>query len=302
MMTASKYPIRSSSGVTLNSIPVVDCQSGGVARGMYFAKDLNGVRAAFVVWQPFEGGSVFGANSSSGYKGKRVDFIRNADKKNLIINNQSSSNVRLGKAYTDGNLIKVTLENYLPKEGFQLTEFYPLAASHISAIACDRGTLGGNVRYAEIILYERELSEREKVATRNYLTKKWFPDRELAPLPEKETPSIGCSLLYAADSVFPVKVNKNGTADSVTVRGMLSFEKNVRFEIDGFSNVSDPKYATLVLAVADGFGNIANLEDAKVFADSVELTGSSLPIFTVSEDSKSLMMKFRPRGLLVEIK
>jgi hypothetical protein len=102
--------------------------------------------------------------------------------------------------------------------------------------------------------------------------------------------------------VFPVKVNKNGTADSVTVRGMLSFEKNVRFEIDGFSNVSDPKYATLVLAVADGFSNIANLEEAKVFADSVELTGSSLPIFTVSEDSKSLMMKFRPRGLLVEIK
>ena len=174
MMTASKYPIRSSSGVTLNSIPVVDCQAGGVARGMYFAKDLNGVRAAFVVWQPLEGGSVFGANSSSGYKGKRVDFIRNADNKHLIINNQSSYNVRAGKAYTDGNLINVTLENYLPEEGFQLTEFYPLAASHISAIACDRGTIGGNVRYAEIILYERELSERERTATRNYLRSKWF--------------------------------------------------------------------------------------------------------------------------------
>lgn len=285
MMTASKYPIRSSSGVTLNSIPVVDCQSGGVARGMYFAKDLNGVRAAFVVWQPFEGGSVFGANSSDGYKGKRVDFIRNADKKHLIINNQSSYNVRAGKAYTDGNLINVTLENYLPEEGFQLTEFYPLAASHISAIACDRGTLGGNVRYAEIILYERELSEREKVATRNYLTKKWFPDRELAPLPEKEAPSIGCSLLYAADSVFPVKVDKNGVAESISVKGTLSFEENVRFEIDGFSNVADPNYATLVLATADGFGNIANLDKAKVFADSVELTGSSLPLFTISNDS-----------------
>ena len=38
---------------------------------------------------------------------------------------------------------------------------------------------------AEIVLYERELTEREKLATRNYLMKKWF-SKEPTSLPEPE--------------------------------------------------------------------------------------------------------------------
>ncbi|MDD4016791.1 MAG: hypothetical protein PHV28_02495, partial [Kiritimatiellae bacterium] len=40
-------------------------------------------------------------------------------------------------------------------------------------------------RYGEIVVYERELSDREKTATRNYLLNKWFgtPAAELAELP-----------------------------------------------------------------------------------------------------------------------
>ena len=129
-------------------------------------------------------GTILGSPSTRDFNGKSIDYTRHSNGNALIIDNQGAYPIRNGKIYADGSLVTVSATSFDPGGDFQLTELYPSGATHVSALACDRGTLSGNARYAEVILYERELSEREKGATRNYLTAKWFPDRQLQPLPE----------------------------------------------------------------------------------------------------------------------
>ena len=195
----------------------------------------------------------------------------------------------------------VSATSFDPGGDFQLTELYPSGATHVSALACDRGTLSGNARYAEVILYERELSEREKVATRNYLTAKWFPDRQLQQLPEAEAAALPGSLTYASGARFPVEIAADGSTNIVSVAGTLSFEPGVVVDITGLAGVADPKAAWTAIASAGAYSGLDNLATAAVVADGAALTGSSLPMFKV-DASGTLLMKFGSRGFLIEFR
>ena len=77
-----------------------------------------------------------------------------------------------------------------PADGrdFQLYEVHLPVGAHVSAL-CGQGNdylMSGGWRYGEILLYERALTDRERIATRNYLAKKWLgkTDGELEPLPD----------------------------------------------------------------------------------------------------------------------
>ena len=302
MMTAANQPVYSANGATLNGIPVMDCCPDSTPRGLCLARPLNGVRAAFVVWHPFDGGSILGSCSKGGGNNYSIDFVRHSNTKSLILENTSTLPVRNGSIYADGKLVTVAAQNYVPAEGFQITELYPASGTHVSAIAQDRSTVTGAARFAEIILYERELSEREKVATRNYLAAKWFPGRELQPLPEEDDVVFKGSLVYGDGSVFSVSVGEGEVCEKVAISGTLGFEAGVSFAITGFSNVNDPACAQLAIANASGYRGLENLENARVFADGVELAGSARPLFKVSAGNNDLVMKFCPRGLLLEIR
>ena len=111
----------------------------------------------------------------------RCDFLRGQQETGVpTLWNQFSNTalaIRNGETYTNG--VKIAAENikqiYPLEDEWQLVEAHTVAGVHASAIGGDRDNEGsGGMALAEVIVYERELSEREKVATRNYLLKKWF--------------------------------------------------------------------------------------------------------------------------------
>ena len=73
-------------------------------------------------------------------------------------------------------------------QNYILHEIRLPVGAHVSSLAGWGANYlhSGGWRYGEVILYERELTARERIATRNYLAKKWLgkTDAELTPLPD----------------------------------------------------------------------------------------------------------------------
>ena len=178
---------------TLDFGPYSDAAGG---RSMSLSRSFDAVRSAYIVWAPRDDsrGNYFGcsAANSDGVTNKEFyDFLRSETATNsaaLVQGNGTTMHISEGSVYTNG--VKVS-SLIVPKAGvFTLTEFHPAAAAHISGIAIDRdiGRLSGGIRVAEIVIYERELSEREKISTRNHLMDKWF-NAEPVALPEEDADS-----------------------------------------------------------------------------------------------------------------
>ena len=192
--TNDRYAPYLSSEVRLNGHDTMDFGPFTVAdggRAFSLSHSLDSVRSAYIVWAPRDDsrGAFFGCskgNIDGQSNAEFYDFIRDAAATNtsaMVYANATSDHIREGLIYTNG--VKVS-SGVVPRAGeFMLAEFHPAAAAHISAIGTDRDVarFSGGIRVAEIVVYERELSEREKIATRNYLMGKWF-NAEPQALPE----------------------------------------------------------------------------------------------------------------------
>ena len=198
---SDKYAPYLSSEVKLNGFDTLDFGPYSAAEGgraLSLSRSFDSVRSAYIVWTPRDDsrGNYFGCSKSNAdgtTNGEYYDFLRSETATNsaqLVMENGTSQHVREGAIYTNG--VKVS-SSTVPKAGvFTLTEFHPAAAAHISGIGTDRDVvrLCGGIRVAEVVLYERKLSAREKVATRNYLMKKWF-NSEPEALPEEDSEDDG---------------------------------------------------------------------------------------------------------------
>ena len=125
---------------------------------------------------------------------------------------------------------------------------------------------GGN-RMGEVIVYERPLTEREKVATRNYLLKKWFPETPLAELPEEPTVApIPGDFGVAADGTWNIAVSPDGTAEVVSVTGTVAFGTGSAICLSGLGAFSSEELRSLRIVIAnagayDGIGNVRIMGD-----------------------------------------
>ena len=176
-------------GLTGEKLAAVDFGSTEAdQRWLNFGRSLDSVRAAFVVWHPnTPNSSLLGSSSASGeaFNGDCISFLRNPNGQ-LFSGHFGTWSARNGTVFRDGE--KITGAASIAS-AWQLIEVYPVSTAHASALGCDRGnetSFGNNgergSRYAEIILYTRDLTARERVATRNYLRRKWF-GAAAAPLP-----------------------------------------------------------------------------------------------------------------------
>ena len=181
----------------LNGKPVIDFGPARGPRHLHFSSALDGVRSVFLVYGSQNGGGDLLGSSFAPYEGSNsaiYDFLRAEQKID-------------GVTYATGNFFYYNYNSYIvetlltngvktantpPTGDYQLIELHPTTSAHVSALGCTRwgSFTGGDYhtagqRYGEILLYSRVLTERERIATRNYLMKKWFgkADDELAPLP-----------------------------------------------------------------------------------------------------------------------
>lgn len=173
----------------LNGKPVIDFGISGSWRYLKFGMPLDGIKAAFVVWgSQAGGGTLLGHYDGQDFKNDGMDDFRRVaypSKDDLILNESTlSQHVWGGKIFLNG--VEMPFRQAKPSGDWDLVEVYPSGAAHASAFAFSRGgEVTGGQRLAEVLLYERELSENEKIATRNYLRKKWFGSnaQELQPVP-----------------------------------------------------------------------------------------------------------------------
>lgn len=203
---ADRYAPYLTSDARLNGHDTLDfgpfaVDAGG--RALTLSRSFDAVRHAYIVWCPRDAGDsrgqFFGCSNGNGEtNGNYYDFLRGTTDEagkataTLLSGNQTTGPVQDGTTLTNG--VAVTPTDYVPPPGvFTVTEFHPAAGVHISGLANDRDVarFAGGIRVAEVILYERDLTAREQVATRNYLMRKWFGATPTAlPDPVETTDSL----------------------------------------------------------------------------------------------------------------
>lgn len=250
-----------------NGLPVVDFGlfgQGSACRAMEFHAPMDSVRSVFVVWgAQNNGGFLLGSTGGAisprfGNHGNIFDFHRGivdgtfTAESPLLYANPTLGHVFNGEIFVDGVR---TNYMYVPKADYQLVEIHTKGGAHVSALAMDRGGWDrrGGQRLGEVLLYERKLTERERIATRNYLMKKWF-GREPEELPAAEA---------AADVAYAV-VDVDGTAAISLENDRLVHE--VRGE--GVLEKSGP--ATMTVGDFSGFTGVV-----RVVAGTLALTGDT---------------------------
>ena len=222
-----------STETALNGKPTVDFGAPGAGNPyMVFGRGLHSIRSVFMVWLSKKATSNFLLASSVGADNvsqANYDFHRNPNG-GLFRNGLFSS------ICTNG--VSVGRDKALPENDWILVEAHSLdddtGGLSASALATDRDNgngkggalektrMGGQV-LAEVVLYERELSEREKVATRNYLLQKWFPDSPLSDLPPAEAADTDVTLAVEAGEpvVETVAEDETFAASRLTGEGTL---------------------------------------------------------------------------------
>ena len=223
-----------------NGKPALDFGALGKTRGgrdLALALPLNNVRAAYLLVKyhaqpdgvtgnyPMPLGSLSGSTTKSlaATGGVVCDFLRQND--HVIGSNPGEYCVSKGEFWIDG--VSVTDSQIPTKETWQLVEYHTKGGAHVSALGADRADGGnassGGFALAEVVLYERPLSAREKVATRNYLMKKWLgtPDEELAELPPVEAETASELTVDGA-----MELDKDGSVAVARLKGEGSFAKS----------------------------------------------------------------------------
>ena len=218
-------------------------------RRMALSRSLDSVRHAYVVWAPTDGtrGVVLGSGKSSidGASGELYNFLRSeTEPAALIYNNGTSDIVRNGKIYTNG--VQVSSSIAPLADVFTLTEYHTTGGAHVSMLGIDRDVerLSGGFRVAEIVLYERVLTEREQLATRNYLMAKWFGQEPVA-LPEAAAPSSNLTEIMVDGET---ELQTDGGIEAIRVVGEGTLTKAG----DGTLTVSDMSAFTGTVSVAAG--------------------------------------------------
>lgn len=214
---------------------------------LHFSRPLDSVRTVYVVAANLGLGAFFLGNQLRNAANRLddqnlVEFARGAQVTEggpyKLLNAAGDFDWlnHLGDLFVDGT--KVTRDAVLDN-AWHLVEIHATGNGYASAIG--RNAIGhyrGGLILGEMICYDRPLTERERVATRNYLQKKWFGKTTFDPLPEKseeavdvfyETFDVQDGHTYAVDDTMDVgfivgagDVQKSGKG-TLAVRDFTTF-------------------------------------------------------------------------------
>lgn len=291
---------------TLNGMPCVnfgspDYKWGRKAPTMRLDHAHDGVRSVFVVYGGQNGGNdLFGSTSGVVFDSDSDDHtdwpcIDDGTRMTSILAYGANANIVSGEIFMDG----VRTNNTANPQGWSLLEFHTLGGVHISALNCRHQNTynrGGN-RYCEIIVYERPLTEREKTATRNYLTHKWFPSRELQPLPAASPAEFSGDVTFGPDATLGIDASEGMDSCALTLTGTLSFAAGASVNVTGASSLCRKLGSKVAIAKASSY---TGLENVNVVCDA-ETSPANAPFLTVGKYGM-LYAKFGIRGLVIYVR
>ena len=320
---------------TCNGLPVMDFRefNKNTSGSMAIARTIDSARAVYVVWGTQNGGGhLFGYPTASwNYASENnvgsswLDFTRkytpSADpggSVGVIIDHQSSAQtVASGTIYTNG---VQSVFSVVPTGGYQLFEFHTGEPASVAGINIDRGDNPGGGRYGEILVYDRELSQRERMATRNYLLRKWFgkTDDELEELPEESNASFKLNLIlaggsfessgmaidgdvaYAANSALSVAFDADGVVTNMpAATGKISFGENMGIKFVAPEDFVPSAGFKLKFPAVGSYENVEVLNNAS-FSGCL-LSGGTTPYFRKMASGR-MIMSFGRAGLQVIVR
>lgn len=269
-------------------LPSVNCGIFRSNQGLKFFKSLHSVQSVFVVAAANTtsysvGGLLLGSSETALHVSetnnfKYVDFPYGNDSNGFP--NGPFRSWDSGGAVASAN--GVGIEYYIngasttkaalyPTDGttFQLYEVHLPAGAHVSGFCTQAGAgntnylFSGGLRIAEVILYERPLSGREKVATRNYLMQKWLGATEMQPLPDEETTvcalaGLSGSGTLVADAVTASKLRVDMSSEEFpSIDGAFTIVAGMEIELANFGSRKGDFFQPIL-----GCGSVAGLEHA----------------------------------------
>ncbi len=166
----------------LNGLPAVGFGPFGSTGGcLRWETAVRTIRSVFVVLGSQEGGAYVlgGTGTAHFHRGvRRNNTFLPVTKDNALYGYDVSPNVLNGMTYLDGARVASPTVQAL-SGGYQVIEAMTLDVVTADLFGGDRAFTdrAGGLRLAEVIVYDRPLTEFERVQTENYLMAKWF-DRQ----------------------------------------------------------------------------------------------------------------------------
>jgi|GEM_PF-6224532 len=209
-----------------NAAPVyvADAGTGTGLGAVYFAKNGGATNSAALmfprdsairtVFSVFKGNS-FLLTAANSYHFHRPTDWNPADPLWEATKGWSSPNIRNGATYVNGTLVNgTTLPMPLNSHnGFNLVEVLTVGNVQADSFNKDRTHHAGDQYQAEVIIYDRLLTESERLQVENYLINKWFTPTPVLPNPWQSldvgAPSVAGSAVFSN----PVYTLKGSGAD-----------------------------------------------------------------------------------------
>lgn len=214
----------------------VGCQIG-------LSRTVHNLRAVyFVLGSQAGGGNVLGSGAGAALDsylgGHHGDFYRNTDGSTSPLFNKACPAVKSGELFING--VKASsAASYVPNGGYELVELHTASGCRFDRIGNGfEYYVHGGFRLGELIVFERPLTEREKIATRNYLLKKWLgrKDSELTPLPEATVPDpVSVRSLAPRSAAETVSVSDDLQAKTLAGGGTVEVEAGKTLEASDLS-------------------------------------------------------------------
>jgi hypothetical protein len=177
----------------LNGLPVIDFGTWGSGQYMWWylnnvQSSITTIRTSFIVIGSQNGGAHLLSDPTKDHfhRGSTIDNGYNPGQAatKVIGVGWTGVNQTWSSIFNDSNL-KVYIDS-MPASphdsfngGYQLVSCSTTVDGTAGAFANDRAFAGrqGGQRLAEVIIYNRSLTEMERIQTEEYLTAKWFPER-----------------------------------------------------------------------------------------------------------------------------
>jgi hypothetical protein len=292
---------------TVNFGPMICGFNSDEGAYLKLSRNITNVRSVYFILGSQEGGgnplgchSTFmtlgcGPDGAGELGGRRLDFHRgytdgNDALKTMELFNSAAPAVKAGELYIDG--VKKNVSEYIPNGSYELVELHLPAGCQFNAIGNGfESYVHGGFRLGEIIVFERELTERERTATRNFLLKKWRgkTDDELAALPEKP---VAAPIGYAfAELSADFLSGGRDIPDAV-----IGIPSGVKINIKNLPELAEGQM-TLILSAA-GFEGANNLRSA-VFTGETIPNGGKISLRIINN---SLYAKYVSRSLNIIIR
>ena len=309
---------------TGTSLPVVDMGNFRSNIRLTLEKSMNSVRSAYVVMGTSKcvagGGAVFGSSSLVDQENANYhDFPYGTDNsgypngpfcRNVEIKPWSPLFLANVERYIDGVATDQRVLWQDDGETYNLYEVHLPVGAHISGICNwnDDYLFSGGGRIAEMVVYERPLTAREKVATRNYLMKKWLgtADEDLQKLPEPSASVCelaelsGDGTFKAAElrlSRFTADVKGGAAVPAVTGSVVLPSEISVTVANAGGLSKED------VFVPCLRCGSVAGLEGASVvFAGDLSWKSAGIKAKLVFEKGVLGVLFLARRGTAIIVR